>query len=209
MKRIVSSVLVVAGALALALVFAGCDSGCGCARPSPCASPCGSPCGVPYGGGYGPAPMPMYGAQGAPMQGGPAYGAPGYGQGGAGQGYGQGGASGGGQGTGAQGYGPAPAPTQPGYGPGGGAGGGATAPAQGGDVVTVQGHAYNPATLTVRAGTTVRWVNRDPTAHSATGNGFDVEIPANGEGHFTFSTPGTYDVRCRYHPNMHGQIVVQ
>jgi plastocyanin len=76
-------------------------------------------------------------------------------------------------------------------------------------VITVQGHAYAPADLTVAVGTTVRWVNRDTVAHSATGNGFDVELPPNGEGAYTFATAGTYDVRCRYHPTMRGRVIVQ
>jgi plastocyanin len=107
-------------------------------------------------------------------------------------------------------------PGSSGYGPSGGDGGAGgsapapgAAPAQGGNVVTVQNHAYTPATLTVRVGTTVRWVNRDTDAHSATGNGFDVELPPGGEGSYTFSAPGTFEVRCRYHGNMRGQIVVQ
>jgi plastocyanin len=88
-----------------------------------------------------------------------------------------------------------------------GPGGGEQVPA--GDVVTVRDHAYSPQTLNVRVGTTVHWKNQDDVAHSATGDGFDVEIPAGGEGSFTFSKAGTFDVKCRYHETMHGKVVVK
>jgi plastocyanin len=147
---------------------------------------------------------PPSGGYAMPQPGGPGYGAPG------GYAPAPGGAPayGGGPGTGAPpapgGYGAQPAPGGGGYGPAPGVAPQAVGP----NVVTVQNHAYAPATLTVRTGTTVRWVNRDAVAHSATGSGFDVEIPANGEGSFTFSTAGTYEVRCRYHPRMQGRVVV-
>ena len=88
-------------------------------------------------------------------------------------------------------------------------GGGTGTSTQYGNVVTVQNHAYYPATLTVRPGTTVRWVNRDSVPHSATGNGFDVELSPGGEGSYTFSAAGSFDVHCRYHERMRGQVLVQ
>jgi plastocyanin len=162
--------------------------------------------GQPGAGGYGqpgqPGGQPGQPGYGQPGQGG--YGQPGGQPGQPGQpGYGQPSQPGQGGGYGQPGTGQPG--TQPGSGPGAGA-----APAGGeASVVTVQNHAYNPATLTVKAGTTVRWMNRDTDAHTASGNGFDVQLPPGGEGSYTFSTPGTFDVNCRYHPNMHGQVVVQ
>jgi plastocyanin len=195
-----------------------CQSRCASPCAPRCAPPPCSPCGSPCGGGYGTGQPGMYGRpQGGPMQP-PPYGQPPAGYGQPQGGYGQGGGAQPAQ-PGSGGYQPGagqpsapgqPAPGQPsmpGTGPGAGAppaGGG-----QEGNVVTVQNHTYSPATLTVRAGTTVRWVNRDSVAHTATGEGFDVALPPSGEGSFTFSTAGTFDVRCRNHPNMHGQVVVQ
>ncbi len=75
--------------------------------------------------------------------------------------------------------------------------------------VTIEDRAYAPQSLTVFTGTTVRWINHDAMPHSATGDGFDVELPSHGEGTHTFTNPGTFDVHCRYHPSMHSQVVVK
>jgi plastocyanin len=166
------------------VALAACSSDCGC--PSPCAprSPCASPCAPGYSGGYA-MPAPAYGQ--------PSYGQPSYGQPSSGQ----------------PPYGPSAGqpssgqPAQPGY------GGAPAARAQGPNMVTVQNHAYMPSTLTVKAGTPVRWKNYDQVAHSATGDGFDVELPPGGEGTHTFTTPGTFDVHCRYHETMRGRVVVE
>jgi plastocyanin len=101
--------------------------------------------------------------------------------------------------VGSGGYG---APASAGGGPGSGGYGA-------GNVVSIRGHAYSPATLTVAPGTTVRWVNYDKDPHTATGQGFDVELPAGGQGTHTFANVGTFDVKCKYHPEMAGKIVVQ
>jgi plastocyanin len=213
-RTVVSLIVATAGLTA-------CSNQCGC-RPQcgpRCAPPPCSPCGAPRGGGYA---MPYQGAPSggyAQPQGGYAQPPGGYAQpqGGYGQpqggyaqpqgGYGrpQGQPQGGYQPTPGSGYGQ---PSQPGTAAPQGGPGAAPAGAES-NVVTVQNHQYNPPTLTVRAGTTVRWVNRDSVAHTATGDGFDVALPPGGEGSFTFSTAGTFEVRCRNHPNMHAQVIVQ
>ena len=78
------------------------------------------------------------------------------------------------------------------------------------EVVTVKTFQFGPDPLEVEAGTTVRFVNEDRTTHTATGKGFDVELPEGGEGEVTLDEPGTYDYRCTLHdgPGMTGQIVV-
>jgi len=40
--------------------------------------------------------------------------------------------------------------------------------------VEIRGFAFNPASITVRVGTTVTWTNADSTAHTATGPTFDT-----------------------------------
>lgn len=184
MNRATIGSLLLVGSLGLAACSSGYGYGgygYGC---SPCAAPCPSPCAAPCGAPGSPcaAPRMTPATYSAPA---PA---------------------------------PAPAPAESGSAPaesGGATTNGSAGPAApvppppSGSTVTIQNHAYEPSTLTVYAGTKVTWLNRDSAAHTATGTGFDVEIPANGEGSHTFMNPGTFDVRCRYHPTMHGQLVVR
>jgi nitrite reductase (NO-forming) len=77
---------------------------------------------------------------------------------------------------------------------------------------------YEPATLTVRAGTTVTWKNLDSTLHTVTsgsaetgvsGTEFDSSYLAGGKTfQHTFSSAGTFDYYCTLHPFMKGQVVV-
>lgn len=89
----------------------------------------------------------------------------------------------------------------------------------GGDVTIVQGAGnqnngqfYTPQSLTVKVGTTVKWVNHDGTTHTVTSKGsnaFDSGyIPAGGSFGFKFSQPGSYQYYCTLHPWMTGTIVV-
>ena len=78
--------------------------------------------------------------------------------------------------------------------------------------VEISSFSFQPATITVDAGTTVTWVNKDSVPHSATSdNGaFDTGTFANGESRsFTFTTPGTYAYHCVIHPSMHGTVQVR
>ena len=76
--------------------------------------------------------------------------------------------------------------------------------------VTIKQLAFSPAQISVKPGDTIEWVNQDFVAHTATARdkSFDVAIPANGKGHLTASSAGTFDYFCRFHPMMKGQIQV-
>jgi plastocyanin len=91
-----------------------------------------------------------------------------------------------------------------------GAGASADAPAEA--KVNIVNMGFSPATLTVAAGTTVTWVNRDPDAHSVESKdkGFPSSPLLNtGEKYsYTFTTPGTYAYYCAVHASMTGKIVV-
>ena len=98
-----------------------------------------------------------------------------------------------------------------GYGPGGmmGWGAGPTAPA--GTSVRMAGSRFEPATLNVAAGTTIRWFNDDALPHTVTAAdiSWDSGNLAPGEAfERRFDSPGTYGYLCRYHPGMTGTIVV-
>lgn len=71
---------------------------------------------------------------------------------------------------------------------------------------------YNPATLVVRVGQKVTWVNTDTQDHTATAdNGaFDTGVLSSGETKsWTPTKPGTYAYGCYIHPQVRGVIVVQ
>ncbi|MDH4023567.1 MAG: cupredoxin domain-containing protein [Gammaproteobacteria bacterium] len=79
--------------------------------------------------------------------------------------------------------------------------------------VMIQDYRYEPAELTVTAGTTVKWLNNEKrVSHSilfAGPEGFESERIFPGESwERTFDKPGTYPYSCGPHPEMHGIITV-
>ena len=71
---------------------------------------------------------------------------------------------------------------------------------------------FNPATLTVRPGTTVTWVNQDDVPHTVTSTDkkFDSKVLDTDEKFsFTFTDRGSYNYFCKVHPHMTGKILVQ
>jgi plastocyanin len=77
--------------------------------------------------------------------------------------------------------------------------------------VTVQNFAFQPAQLTISAGTTVTWTNQDTTNHqialddgSFTGQSFGQGATTTN----TFSAAGSFPYHCKIHPSMKGTIVV-
>ena len=88
-----------------------------------------------------------------------------------------------------------------------------TAPAApvSGDQVTIDNFAFVPATLTIRAGSTVTWTNHDEEPHTVAASDGSFHSPGMGTGatfSHTFSTAGTFDYVCSIHPMMHGTVVV-
>ena len=87
------------------------------------------------------------------------------------------------------------------------------------DQVFMQNTAFNPATRTVAAGTTVTWMNQDGFAHTVTyssgaGSSFaSASIPAGGSFTHQFTVAGTVQYYCTIHgtptTGMHATIVVQ
>ena len=81
-------------------------------------------------------------------------------------------------------------------------------------MVTIDNFAFTPAQITVSAGTTVTWLNRDDIPHlivGAVGKTLLRSPPLDTDDAFsaTFITPGTYDYFCSLHPHMQGSVVVQ
>lgn len=78
--------------------------------------------------------------------------------------------------------------------------------------VTIEDNAFNPATVTISAGDTVRWTNLDSTTHTVTGTGtnFGSENLNQGDSYeFLFTDPGTYEYYCEIHPSMTGTVIVE
>ena len=68
-----------------------------------------------------------------------------------------------------------------------------------------------PATLTVKAGSTVTWTNHDEEPHTVAATDGSFHSPGMGTGatfSHTFPTAGTFDYVCSIHPMMHGTVVV-
>jgi plastocyanin len=77
--------------------------------------------------------------------------------------------------------------------------------------VAIDGFVFAPATLTVSAGSTVTWINRDEEPHTVAATDGSFHSPGMGTGAsfaHTFSTAGTFDYVCSIHPMMHGTVVV-
>ncbi|MCZ7357737.1 MAG: cytochrome P460 family protein [Candidatus Methanoperedens sp.] len=86
-------------------------------------------------------------------------------------------------------------------------------PVAGQNEVFISSMSFRPATLQVKAGTTVRWVNYDVIAHSVVENNqsFASSILNPGDSfNQTFSQAGTFDYVCGIHPQlMKGKIEVK
>ena len=78
-------------------------------------------------------------------------------------------------------------------------------------IVHIKDFKFIPATLTIKAGTTVKFINDDTDAHTATavGKAFDSGgLDTNDSWTHTFSQPGSYSYICAVHPYMKGVINV-
>ena len=77
--------------------------------------------------------------------------------------------------------------------------------------VWIQGMAFSPSIITVTAGTTIIWTNKDGVAHTVTSSTglFDSgTIGTNKTFSLTFSTTGTFQYYCTVHPSMVASVVV-
>jgi plastocyanin len=78
--------------------------------------------------------------------------------------------------------------------------------------VKIDNFVFSPERLTVKAGTTVTWINHDDIPHTvaAQDRAFKSKVMDSDESFsFTFSTPGEYSYFCSLHPHMTGTIVVE
>lgn len=85
--------------------------------------------------------------------------------------------------------------------------------ASGKEAVTIVDYTYKPAQLTVAAGTTVEFTNKDSTPHTATSKqsgAFETgSIDTGKTAKVVLDEPGTYAYYCAFHPFMKGTITVE
>lgn len=78
--------------------------------------------------------------------------------------------------------------------------------------VKIDNFSFGPAAITVKAGTTVTWTNRDDIPHTVVSDDklFKSKVLDTDEKFsYTFGKPGTYPYFCSIHPKMTGRVVVQ
>ena len=79
-------------------------------------------------------------------------------------------------------------------------------------IVLAREFMFAPTSLTVNAGSTVTWTNKDDEPHTVVSDSGAFRSGALDTGEsfsFKFDRPGTYRYACSIHPRMVGTIVVQ
>jgi plastocyanin len=83
----------------------------------------------------------------------------------------------------------------------------------GGIEVKIDNFTFGPASLTVAAGTTVTWINKDDVPHTVVSDDkatFKSKALDTGDQFsYTFAKPGKYQYFCSVHPKMIAEVVVQ
>lgn len=78
--------------------------------------------------------------------------------------------------------------------------------------VSIEGMAFNPSNISVTAGQTVTFTNKDSVSHTVTAddNSFDSGTIAPGQSYTKqFDTTGTFSYHCSIHPSMKGSVEVK
>lgn len=78
--------------------------------------------------------------------------------------------------------------------------------------VDIVNFSFSPQTVTIKAGDSVTWTEKETFFHSTTsdtGLWDSGGLALNATFTFTFTTPGTYPYHCTPHPSMKGTVIVQ
>jgi len=78
--------------------------------------------------------------------------------------------------------------------------------------VAIDNFNFGPPTLTVAAGTTVKWTNNDDIPHTVRavdGSFRSKPMDTSDSYSFTFAKPGVYSYFCSIHPKMVGKVIVK
>jgi len=95
-----------------------------------------------------------------------------------------------------------------------GSGGGPKGTGPGTNEVWIQGMAFSPADITVTAGTTITWTNKENLPHTVTrtdspGSFDSGTLGNNGIFSLKFNTVGTFTYFCKIHSTMTGSVTVK
>ncbi len=77
--------------------------------------------------------------------------------------------------------------------------------------IEIEDFAFNPKTVTITVGTTVKWSNKDNAPHTVTGDdgSWGSNSLAKGDTFFfTFTQAGAFAYHCGVHPSMTATIIV-
>lgn len=79
------------------------------------------------------------------------------------------------------------------------------------NTINITNFAFDPNSITVNLGSTVRWVNRDSVPHRILfADGADSQILAPSQSWSRkFDGAGTFDYACTIHPAMQGTVIVE
>jgi plastocyanin len=79
-------------------------------------------------------------------------------------------------------------------------------------VVKIDNFTFTPNVVTVPAGSTIRWINKDDIPHNVVTEDKTIKskvMDTDEQFSYTFTKPGIYPYFCSIHPKMTGKIVVQ
>ena len=78
--------------------------------------------------------------------------------------------------------------------------------------VEIGNFVFSPGRTTVKAGTTVSWLNADDIPHTVTSTDKlfrSKALDTDDKFSFTFTTPGSYEYFCSLHPHMKAMVTVE
>lgn len=76
--------------------------------------------------------------------------------------------------------------------------------------VSIQSFAFEPNSVKISVGDTVKWTNLDSSPHTIKGADFKSEsLNKDNSFIYTFTKTGTYDYECSIHPSMKGVVIVE
>lgn len=78
--------------------------------------------------------------------------------------------------------------------------------------VTIEGFAFNPREVKIKAGGTVTWQQKDSAPHTVTSDDGEFDSGSLSQGDswsFTFEKPGIYKYHCEIHPSMKAKVIVE
>lgn len=87
----------------------------------------------------------------------------------------------------------------------------ASHPAASAQDVKIENFTFKDKEITVKVGTTVRWVNEDDIPHNIVAKDMSFKskvLDTGDEFSYTFTKPGVFDYFCGLHPHMTGRVTV-